>query len=53
MILGYDRLPHIEAVILELDDLVAIHTNKVPVSRVIGKIWIIEGGGLADADLPN
>jgi hypothetical protein len=36
---------------MKLDDFLAVDTDKVSVARVIGKVGIIKGRGLANTDL--
>ena len=51
MILRDNRFAHIQAVIVKLDDFLAIHTDEVPVPRMIRKIGIVERRGLTQTDL--
>ena len=51
VIFCYDRFSHVQAVVVKLDNLLAIHADEVSVAGVIGKIGIVQGGGLTDADL--
>jgi hypothetical protein len=37
---------------MKLDDFLAVDTDEVSVARMIGKIRIVQWGGLTDADLP-
>jgi len=53
MILGHDRFPHIETVVVKLDHLAAIHAQKVAVSGGIGEIGVIMRRLLAQADLTD
>ena len=51
MIFCHDRFPHVQAVVVKLDNLLAIYTDKMAMAGVIGKIRIVQRGGLTDADL--
>ena len=51
VIFCYDRFPHVQAVVVKLDNFLAIHTDKMAMAGVIGKIRIVQRGGLTDADL--
>ena len=51
VVLRDNRFAYIQAVIVKLDNFLAIHTDEVSVPGMIRKIGIIEGGGLAQADL--
>jgi hypothetical protein len=51
VIFCHNRFPDVQTVVVKLDNLLAIYANKVPMAGVIGKIGIVQRGGLADADL--
>ena len=53
VVLGHDRLPHIKAVIMEFDHLMAVYAKKVAVAGGIGKIGVILRGLLAQTDLTD
>jgi hypothetical protein len=46
-----DRFADIKAVIVKFDDLPAVDTDEVSMPGVIGKIGVVEGGGLPEIDL--
>jgi hypothetical protein len=51
VVLCDDRFADIKAVIVEFYDFSAVDTDEVTMSRVFGKIGVVEGGGLAEIDL--
>lgn len=53
MIFGDDGLPYIQAVVVKLDHLMAVHAEKVSVAGGIGKIRIILRRLLTQTDLTD